>query len=51
MTSRERTLNDVLEDEYRSKPSSEDKESECIDVGREESLQVLVDRIIENGVQ
>jgi hypothetical protein len=33
----------VLEDEYRSLPSSDDEEGECREVGFQESLRVLVD--------
>jgi hypothetical protein len=44
LTSGECASDVVLEDEYRSLPSSDDEEGECHEVGFQESLRVLVDR-------
>ena len=41
---------DVLEDEYRSKPSSED-ESDCCEGRFSDAIGVPADWVIENGVQ
>jgi hypothetical protein len=43
LTSGEGASDVVLEDEYRSLPSSDDEEGECHEVGFQESLRVPVD--------
>ena len=49
-TSGPSTSDDVLEDEYRSEPSSED-ESDCCEGGFSDAIGVPADWVIENGVQ